>query len=94
MIFRRSKLKKKNQKHLIQKLTAFILFLLVFIEQSKSVCAEDGEIDLPSTDHIHGIYVSAYVAGTKNMMDEIIQNIDDSSINAIVIDVNLGAIYI
>ena len=80
-------MKKINQKHLIQKLIAFGLSLLVLIGQSKSACAEDGEIDLPSTDHIHGIYVSAYVAGTKNMMDEMIQNIDDSSINAVVIDV-------
>ena len=62
-------MKKINQKHLIQKLIVFGLFLLVLIGQSKSACAEDGEIDLPSTDHIHGIYVSAYVAGTKNMMD-------------------------
>ncbi len=36
---------------------------------------------------IHGIYVSAYVAGTKSMMDEIIEHIDETSINAVVIDV-------
>ena len=36
---------------------------------------------------IHGIYVSAYVAGTKNMMDEMITHIDETDINAVVIDV-------
>ena len=43
--------------------------------------------NLPSADAIHGIYVSAFVAGTKNMMDDIIANIDETSINAVVIDV-------
>ncbi|SFB70313.1 putative glycoside hydrolase [Butyrivibrio sp. YAB3001] len=36
---------------------------------------------------IHGIYVSAYVAGTKSIMDEIIQHVDETNINAVVIDV-------
>ena len=35
--------------------------------------AETTDID---ESPIHGIYVSAYVAGTKSMMDEIIENID------------------
>lgn len=38
-------------------------------------------------ESIHGIYVSAYVAGTKSMMDEIIEHIDETTINAVVIDV-------
>lgn len=42
---------------------------------------------LPDASEIHGIYVSAFVAGTKSMMDEIITNIDDTNINAVVIDV-------
>ncbi|WP_051226378.1 putative glycoside hydrolase [Butyrivibrio sp. MC2013] len=36
---------------------------------------------------IHGIYVSAYVAGSTSMMDEIIEHIDKCDINAVVIDV-------
>ncbi len=40
-----------------------------------------------SYDDIHGIYVSAHVAGTKSMMDEIIEHIDETGINAVVIDV-------
>lgn len=36
---------------------------------------------------VKGIYISAYVAGTKNLMDEIIQHIDETEINAVVIDV-------
>ncbi len=42
---------------------------------------------LPDASEIHGIYVSAFVPGTKSMMDEIITNIDDTNINAVVIDV-------
>lgn len=40
-----------------------------------------------SSKDIHGIYVSAHVAGTKSMMDDIIAHIDETSINAVVIDV-------
>lgn len=36
---------------------------------------------------VKGIYISAYVAGTKEMMDEIIHQIDQTEINAVVIDV-------
>ncbi len=36
---------------------------------------------------VKGVYISAYVAGTKAMMDEIIQKIDETEINAVVIDV-------
>lgn len=36
---------------------------------------------------VKGIYVSAHVAGTKSMMDEIISHIDETEINAVVIDV-------
>lgn len=36
---------------------------------------------------VKGVYISAYVAGTKDMMDEIIRQIDRTEINAVVIDV-------
>ncbi len=36
---------------------------------------------------VKGIYVSAYVAGTEAMMDTIIQRIDETELNAVVIDV-------
>ena len=36
---------------------------------------------------VKGIYVSAYVAGTKARMDELIQLLDETELNAVVIDV-------
>lgn len=36
---------------------------------------------------VKGVYISAYVAGTKDLMDEIIRHIDETEINAVVIDV-------
>ena len=36
---------------------------------------------------VKGVYISAYVAGTKAMRDEIIRQIDETEINAVVIDV-------
>ncbi len=48
---------------------------------------EDEEAESSEEDAIHGIYVSAYVAGTPSMMDEIITQIDETNINAIVLDV-------
>lgn len=36
---------------------------------------------------VKGIYVSAYVAGTETMMDKIIQQIDGTELNTVVIDV-------
>lgn len=36
---------------------------------------------------VKGVYISAYVAGTQSMMDEIIRHIDETEINAVVIDV-------
>lgn len=36
---------------------------------------------------VKGIYISAYVAGTSDMMDNIIEQIDKTEINAVVIDV-------
>lgn len=36
---------------------------------------------------VKGIYVSAYVAGTGDMMDKIIEQIDQTELNAVVIDV-------
>ncbi len=50
------------------------------------VMAAEEEL-VEETEPIHGIYVSAYVAGTSSMMDEIIEHIDETSINAVVIDV-------
>ena len=45
------------------------------------------ESSLPDPDNIHGVYISAYVAGTESRMDEIIGEIDNSELNAVVIDV-------
>lgn len=39
------------------------------------------------TIKVKGIYVSAYVAGTGSMMDKIIEEIDRTELNAVVIDV-------
>lgn len=39
------------------------------------------------TVKVKGIYVSEYVAGTPDLMDAIIENIDNTEINAVVIDV-------
>ncbi len=36
---------------------------------------------------VKGVYISAYVAGTQDLMDEIIRQIDQTEINAVVIDV-------
>lgn len=36
---------------------------------------------------VKGIYLSAYVAGTESMVDNIIENIDRTELNAVVIDV-------
>lgn len=36
---------------------------------------------------VKGIYVSAYVAGTADMMDKIIEEVDRTELNAVVIDV-------
>src|SRR5699024_8322146 len=36
---------------------------------------------------VKGIYVSAYAAGTKEKMDEIIRLLDETELNAVVIDV-------
>lgn len=35
---------------------------------------------------VKGIYISAYVAGNQKMMDEIIQKIDETELNAVIID--------
>ena len=39
---------------------------------------------------VKGIYVSAYVAGTGDMMDKIIEELDRTELNAVVIDVKEG----
>ena len=80
-------MKKKCFKVISKKIISLFLVLIMALGQSKNVYAEGDETSLPSTDQIHGIYVSAYVAGTKNMMEEMITHIDGSNINAIVIDV-------
>ena len=36
---------------------------------------------------VKGVYLSAYVAGNESMVDEIIEKIDQTEINAVVIDV-------
>ncbi len=36
---------------------------------------------------VKAVYLTAYVAGTRNMMDEILTHIDETEINAVVIDV-------
>lgn len=41
----------------------------------------------PAPIKVKGIYISAYVAGTQSMMDDIIRHIDETEINAVVIDV-------
>ncbi len=65
-----------------------LLLISVFSVNSATTAfgaeAKDG---LPDSDNIHGIYISAYVAGTKTRMDEIIEKIDNSDLNAVVIDV-------
>ncbi len=70
-------------KHLKRMLAASMIVTILSLSLSVSA-AEDKEIE---QEPIHGIYVSAYVAGTKSMMDEIIEHIDKTSINAVVIDV-------
>lgn len=64
-------------------------------EQEEAQTEEMGEaIQLPSAKppqktrvKVKGIYVSAYVAGTAERMDEIIREIDRTELNAVVIDV-------
>ncbi len=41
----------------------------------------------PDPVKVKGIYVSAYVAGTKSLMEEIIRKVDETELNAVVIDV-------
>ena len=80
-------MKKKCFEVISKKIISLFLVLIMALGQSKNVYAKGDETSLPSTDQIHGIYVSAYVAGTKNMMEEMITHIDGSDINAVVIDV-------
>lgn len=61
--------------------------------QPEIVRKENGEMinistyPLRTPVKVKGIYVSAYVAGTGNMMDKIIEQIDRTELNAVVIDV-------
>lgn len=57
------------------------------IIMSSSVTSSAAEADNKESTPIHGIYVSAHVAGTGSMMDDIIAHIDETNINAVVIDV-------
>ena len=66
-------------------LLAALCLSVVAIGTSIPVAAAEDEGE--EKEFIHGIYVSAYVAGTKSMMDEIIEHIDATTINAVVIDV-------
>lgn len=61
-------------------------------EEETTAAQEETPITISTTDKrppvkVKGIYVSAYVAGTKSMMDEIIDRIEQTEINAVVIDV-------
>ncbi len=64
-------------------LAATISVATFFMITTPAYAEEEKEDPSP----IHGIYVSAYVAGTQNMMDDIITHIDETGINAVVIDV-------
>lgn len=44
------------------------------------------ELTLPKF-HVKGIYVTGWVAGTKDLMDDLIQLVDDTIINTMVIDI-------
>ena len=81
-------------------LSVIIITLLVSFSTSYAAETDNIDIEAPSEEavdeapaerdtssDIHGIYVSAFVAGTTSMMDEIIENIDNCDINAVVIDV-------
>ncbi len=76
---------------LITRVIIAICLIAAFMMREVTSFAEESEeihaFELPDDDKIHGIYVSAYVAGTTNMMKEMIEHIDDCSINAVVIDV-------
>ncbi len=69
----------------IKRIMALVLATAVMSQSVPAFAAEDDT--KTQQDPIHGIYVSAYVAGTTNMMDDIITHIDETSINAVVIDV-------
>ncbi|MCR5255973.1 MAG: putative glycoside hydrolase [Acetatifactor sp.] len=60
-------------------------------EEASEVMAEESvfesEEDIPKHDPVHGVYLSAYVAGSSGMMEEIISKMDECAINAVVIDV-------
>ena len=66
-------------------------------EETEEVEQETSEVQIQVTTEpwrpkrtpvkVKGIYISAYVAGTGSMMDEIIRHIDETEINAVVIDV-------
>lgn len=62
---------------------AFSFPMTVTASAAENVAQEE----VAEPEEIHGIYVSAYVAGTTNMMNELIEHIDDSTINAVAIDV-------
>ncbi|MBP5198226.1 MAG: sugar fermentation stimulation protein [Lachnospiraceae bacterium] len=56
-------------------------------EEAEPDAATENEAELSEHDPVHGVYLSAYVAGSTGMMDEIISKMDECAINAVVIDV-------
>lgn len=58
-------------------------------DETVTATAAEARKALPEKERVkvRGIYVSAHVAGTKSMMDEIITHIEETEINAVVIDV-------
>ncbi len=70
-----------------KRMVSLALMLVILTLMPLSAGAVEAEETLQGGDTVHGIYVSAYVAGTSGMMNEIIENIDDTSLNAVVIDV-------
>lgn len=60
-------------------------------EEPETAEVMESEAEAPEPERIpvkvKGVYISAYVAGTASMMDEIIAQIDRTEVNAVVIDV-------
>lgn len=54
---------------------------------SPIVISTEPELPERTPVRVKGIYVSAYVAGSGTMLDEIVQHIDETEVNAVVIDV-------
>ncbi len=70
----------------IKKMVAILSGMITIFSSFLTVYAEE-EVSGFDTEHLHGVYVSAYVACTRSMMDEILEHISETNINAVVIDV-------